>query len=62
MNIIGKTYLVSGMKLEILAEDGDTWQTRNITTGEMVLFDKAVLERAIRLGMAEELIHQDDVE
>lgn len=46
--------------MEIVSEKGDKWEVRNITTHETVLFEKAVLERAIRLGKAEEILNRDD--
>ena len=52
---IGNKYTISGMTIEIIADAGDRWETRNITTNKTVLMDKAVLERAIKLGKAEEL-------
>lgn len=51
--MIGKKFIISGMEIEIVSEQDDKWETRNITTGETVLFDKAVLEKAIKLGKAE---------
>jgi hypothetical protein len=53
--MIGKKFEISGMKLEILADSGDEWQTRNITTKEIVLMDKTVLKNAIKLGKADEI-------
>lgn len=49
------------MVIEIVSDKGDKWETRNITTEETVLFDKSVLERAIRLGKAEEVSDLDGV-
>jgi len=53
--MIGKTYSISGMTIEIIDEDGDKWKTHNITTDEIIYFDKSTLEQAIKLGKAEEL-------
>jgi hypothetical protein len=53
--IIGKTLLISGMRIQVLAQTGTQYETRNITTGEIILFDKQQLETAIRLGKAEEV-------
>jgi hypothetical protein len=58
--MMGKKFIISGMKIEIVSDKGDKWETRNITTNETVLFDKAVFEKAIRLGKAEELSSLDD--
>jgi len=47
------------MQIEIVSDKGDRWETRNLTTHETVLFDKSVLERAIKLGKAEQIIDPD---
>lgn len=47
------------MEIEIVADADDKWQTRNITTNATVLFDKAFLEKAIKLGKAEEITNSD---
>jgi len=52
---IGKKLIISGMTVEIISDDGDRWKTRNITTKEIVLFDKSVLLNAVKLGKAEEV-------
>lgn len=52
---IGKKYTISGMTIEIIADAGVKWETRNLTTKEKVFMDKAVLENAIKLGKAEEI-------
>ncbi|MEJ2142202.1 MAG: hypothetical protein P8Y24_07575 [Gammaproteobacteria bacterium] len=59
--MIGKKFMITGMQIEVVSDEGDKWQTRNLTTGEMVLFDKAVLEKAIRLGKAEEITDLDNI-
>jgi len=41
------------MTIEIIADHGERYETRNTTTDETIYFDKAVLERAIKLGKAE---------
>ena len=51
--MIGKKFLISGMQIEVVSDNGDQWETRNFTTGEAILFDKSVLDRAIKLGKAE---------
>jgi hypothetical protein len=57
---IGKKYIISGMTLEILSDDGERWETRNLTTKETVFMDKSVLQNAIKLGKAEEISQPDD--
>ena len=52
---IGKKFIISGMTIEIVSDDGERWETRNITTKEIVFFDKLVLLNAIKLGKAEEI-------
>lgn len=58
--MIGKGFMVSGIIIEVIANDGDRLQTRNITTRKTVFFDRSALEKAIKLGMAEEITKQDD--
>ncbi len=53
---IGKKFMISGMTIEIVSDDGERWETRNITTREIVFFDKLVLLNAIKLGKAEEIV------
>ena len=53
--IIGKTFRISGMAIEVVSADGDRYETRNLTTRETVFFDKPVLQNAIKLGKAEEI-------
>ena len=53
---IGKKFMISGMTIEIISDNGERWDTRNITTGESVFFDKLVLLNAIKLGKAEEIV------
>ncbi len=48
------------MTIEIISDAGEKWETRNITTRETVLFDKKILEDAIKLGKAEEAPDSDD--
>lgn len=52
---IGQKFTISGMTIEIIADAGEQWETRNITTREIVFFDKSVLLNAIKLGKAEEI-------
>lgn len=58
--MMGKKFIITGMKIEILVDEGDKWRTRNITTNETVLLDKAVLEKALKLGKAEEISDLDE--
>jgi hypothetical protein len=58
--MIGRKFTISGMTIEIIAEDGERWETRNLTTRATVFIDKAVLQKAIRLGKAEEISGQDN--
>lgn len=60
--MIGKKIMISGMIIEIVSDDSDKWETRNVTTNETVFFDKAVLDRALRLGKAEEISELNDVD
>lgn len=53
--MIGKKFMISGMLIEIVSDEGEKWGTRNVTTHETVLLDKAVLDKAIRYGKAEEI-------
>jgi hypothetical protein len=57
--LIGKKVMISGMVIEIVSEDGERWETRNITTKETVFFKKSVLEQAIKLGKAEVIAEAD---
>jgi hypothetical protein len=59
-NMIGKQFMISGMALEITADDGARWETRNTTTRETVFMNKDVLQSAIKLGKAEEITPTDD--
>lgn len=52
-NMIGKKIIISGMTIEIIADDGESWECRNITTKETVFFKKSVVKDAIKLGKAE---------
>ena len=52
---IGQKFMISGMTIEIVSDDGERWETRNITTREIVFFDKLLLLNAIKLGKAEEV-------
>ena len=54
----GKKYSITGMEIEILSDHSDKWETRNITTNEIIYMNKDVLEKAIKLGKAEEIIEE----
>lgn len=58
--MIGKKFIISGMTIEIISDDGDKWKTRNITTKETVSFNKIDLQDAIKLGKADEISEPDD--
>lgn len=59
-NLIGKKFNISGMTIEIIADNGETWQTRNLTTGETVSMNKSILHNAIKLGKAEQVTDPDN--
>lgn len=54
--MIGKKFNISGMTVEIVSDKGESWETCNLTTRETIFFNKSVLENAIRLGKAEEIV------
>ncbi|MCW8825615.1 MAG: hypothetical protein OQK78_04245 [Gammaproteobacteria bacterium] len=54
-SLIGRTFVISGMTIEVIADDGERYETRNATTRETIFFNRAVLENAIKLGKAEEI-------
>ena len=58
-NILGNKYMISGMTIEIMSDAGDRWETRNLTTKEIIFFDKNVLDSAIKLGKAEEIFDEN---
>jgi len=43
------------MSIEIVSDNGERYETRNITTKETIFFNKSVLQNAIKLGKAEEI-------
>ena len=57
--MVGKRVVISGMSIEIVSDDGEKWEARNITTRETVFINKLVLQRAIKLGKAEEISELD---
>lgn len=54
--MIGKKFAISGMTIEVIAEQDEKWQVRNLTTQETLWFDKKVLDNAVKLGKAEEIV------
>jgi hypothetical protein len=56
--MIGKVIEIAGMRIQVLGDEGDSWKCRNVTTQQELLMDKAVVDRAIRLGKAE-VVHQE---
>ena len=60
--MIGKRFIISGMAIEVIADDGESWEVRNITTKETVFINKSVLQNAIKLAKAEEISQLDDEE
>ena len=53
---VGQKFIISGMTIEVVSDDGERWETRNTTTKEIVFFDKSVLLNAVKLGKAEEIV------
>ena len=54
-NIVGKKFIISGMTIEVVADNGERYETLNTTTKETVFMEKRALENAIKLGKAEEV-------
>ena len=52
-NMIGKKIMISGMVIEIISDNDERWECRNITTKETIFIKKIVLKDAIKLGKAE---------
>ena len=52
-NMIGKKIMISGMTIEVISDDDEKWECRNITTKEIIFIKKTVLKNAIKLGKAE---------
>lgn len=59
-NMIGKKVNISGMAIEIISEDGERWECRNITTKDIVFIKKSVIKDAIKLGKAEVVTEPGD--
>ena len=58
--MIDKKIMISGMTLEIVSDEGESWKCRNITTREPVFLKKTVLEDALKLAKAEVITDMDD--
>lgn len=58
--MIGKKVVISGMPIEIISDDDESWGCRNIRTQKTVFIKKSVLEGAIKLGKAEVISEHDD--
>ena len=58
--MIGKRFQISGMTVEVIADEGAKWKLLNHTTGEPFLLDKSYLKKSIKLGKAEEVLVSDD--
>ena len=54
--MVGKKYEISGMTLEIIGDAGEKWETINMTTKDIVYFNKIQLQDAIKLGKVSEII------
>ena len=52
-DMIGKKIIISGMTLEVVADEDDRWECRNMTTRETIFMKKSVIRDAIKLGKAE---------
>jgi hypothetical protein len=61
-NLIGKIIVISGMTIEIISEDEERYECRNMTTKETVFMKKSVIENAIKLGKAEVITSLDDIQ
>ncbi|MCB1774513.1 MAG: hypothetical protein KDI88_12920 [Gammaproteobacteria bacterium] len=56
--MIGKTIEIAGMLIEVLAEEGDSWKCRNLTTRQILVMKKAAVDKAIKLGQAEVVLRE----
>jgi len=52
-DLVGKRLAISGMTIEVLSDEDDRYKVRNVTTRDILEMDKAMLDKAIRLGKAE---------
>lgn len=50
------------MTIEIISEDEERYECRNMTTKETVFMKKSVIENAIKLGKAEVITSLDDIQ
>jgi len=48
--MIGKKYEIAGMILDIIGDAGEQWEVKNMTTQEIIFFNKIQLQDAIKLG------------
>lgn len=60
--LIGKKLMIAGMAIEILGEDGEHYQARNLTTDQTLAIEKSVIQKAVKLGKAEETSASEDRE
>jgi hypothetical protein len=56
--MIGKKVIISGMIIEVISDDEESWECRNISMKETEYIKKAVLKYAIKLGKAEVVTEQ----
>ena len=54
-DLVGKRFAISGMTIEVLSDQGDKYQVRNVTTRDVLEMDKTMLVKAIKLGKAEQI-------
>lgn len=54
--MLGNKYIITGMFMEVIADEGDSWALRNHTTKETIRLDKRVLEQSLKLGKAEPVL------
>jgi hypothetical protein len=54
-DLVGKRFAISGMTIEVLSDQGDKYQVRNVTTRDILEMDKTMLVNAIKLGKAEQI-------
>ena len=50
------------MTIEIISDDEERYECRNMTTKETVFMNKPVIENAIKLGKAEVITSLDDIQ
>ena len=54
--MINRKFIITGMLMEVIADEGDKWKLLNHSTNETVLLDKTFLEKSIKLGKVEEVL------